>query len=215
VLFGTGLRSLYGNRYVVRQPWATFAAELPHFLARLVREWALGLPTVIGIVLAVTAVIGAAAHRRLARDRVPVWLAAALWCALVLLVNRHVPFTRVWLFLLPLAAMLVGCGLVVLAQTTLRSAASSGPPAVATVLLTVGLGAVLLRSDSVRRTPDTGILPDAAAITDMLKRRLGPDDGVVADAATGNILTYYFLRANAPHARVFELRAAVGDSARP
>jgi 4-amino-4-deoxy-L-arabinose transferase-like glycosyltransferase len=82
--------------------WPVFRATMSASLGDVWRQWNEGIPTVGAVVLAAAFLAGVIWHRRLSPYRVSPALLAFLFPAIPLLFQRVVPFTRVWLYLLPL-----------------------------------------------------------------------------------------------------------------
>lgn len=145
VLRGSGWRSVVANRFVAPDPPSEFVAEVPDFLAAVLREWGHGVPGWIVVLfvagaaaaLARGAVDGAArqGQRRRRRDRrarpPPLLPAALIGSAVVLAATRRVPFARVWLYLLPAFLVFASAGIGMLARALVEVApgrpASAGP----------------------------------------------------------------------------------------
>jgi hypothetical protein len=200
---GTGLRSLVGNPYVVAAPPEEFWRAVRELPALLWADWMLGVPAWARALLAAGALVGLVRHGRLARDRVPLWAAVLTWCAALLLVTRRDAGIRVWLFLLPLLALVAGAGLSALAAPVLARLAP-GRRALAAALLPVALalGVALhaVRTAAVHDPAlgDTSTFRDGREVTAYLASHLAPGDRVLAQIPTDGPLEYYLHRAGIP-----------------
>jgi hypothetical protein len=166
----------------------------------LVGFWTRDVPVALQWLLLLGFVGSVVFARRLSIVRVPLIVAVVSWLVAVMLVQRVVPYERVWLFLLPLylaMAIAGGVGLVSwLAPRTARYTSSIATGlAVAAVLL---LGAIGLTTQSVYYSEETGTLRDAEAITMLLRERLQPGDKVLATETSEAPLYYYFRRSSMP-----------------
>jgi hypothetical protein len=114
----------------------------------------------------------------------------AAWSLLMLAAQRVVPYTRVWLFLVPLVAATIA-GFYGWAFERRQWGLRAGS-AVA-VLVAVGGAMLVLSADSVRESRETGALLDAPAISAFLAQQVGPDDRILA-TGSDTILEYYLER---------------------
>lgn len=193
VFLSSGLSPVVANRFVAPKPWDEFAARLPGSLLSVWRQWNRDLPWGIRVVLVAGFCVGSLFHRRLSSYRVPIVVAAAVWLVPVLLLQRVVPFERVWLFLLPLYFMVASAGLVyglnILESKILRL---SFLVAIVSVALSLWLSLGVIASQSVYYSDETGTLRDAEAITWYLQGHLKSGDRILAPVPSDAPLVYYF-----------------------
>ncbi len=116
ILAGTGLKSLIANGEVVSQPWSVFLINLRTRLGRTWIEWNDDLPFFFTLLTAIGFVISFYIHRRLSRTKVHLAFASILGFAIVLLIHRVAPYTRIWTFVQPWFYIWAGAGLAGLVQ---------------------------------------------------------------------------------------------------
>jgi 4-amino-4-deoxy-L-arabinose transferase-like glycosyltransferase len=194
VLRSWGVHAVIGNRFVAPLGQAAFLRRLP---GSLEGTWQLAVrdaPRALILVLLAGVALGLLGHRRLGAQRVPLLPVAVIWCAGLLLIQRVVPFTRVWLFLFPLTFATAAAGLTMLWPHRNRP---SGAPLAALALFAV-LAATTLASGGVLRSPETGTLRAAAPMAAILRGRLAPGDAVVAALPANEPLAYYLNREGIP-----------------
>jgi len=119
----------------------------------------------------------------LVRDATRLALIAVTWCGIVLLVERWVPFQRVWTFLIPIYWMTVAAGIVFVLRR-LRGMA------LLAIALCLAIGASVLASGSVLASRETGYFPDAERVAVSL-RGLGAGDTLLANNPAKVPLIYY------------------------
>jgi hypothetical protein len=118
-------------------------------------------------------------------------------CFVVVLLQGVSPPPRVWLFLLPPLFCAAASGLS-------RSVADCRPPVRNAALLGAGLllvvwpAVTLVRHDSISRSAEGGLCPDAEAAVVWLKSNLTPEDAVIATTPCSAPLVYYALRHGLP-----------------
>lgn len=158
-LLWTGPRAFFSNRFIQSLPFGAFARALGPSLGETWRSWNRDLTVGGAILFAIFFAIGLA--RRPSSSLVAT---TAIWCGALLLIERWVPFHRVWSFLIPVYWIVVAAGI----GTVLRRWRS-----LAAVALAVAIGVTVLLSGSVLREQETGYFPDAERVM-MAVRGLGP-----------------------------------------
>jgi len=202
----SGLDSLIGNRYVQPLMWESFTLQIPVLWRQMWLTWNRDIPALLQWILIIGFATSLVFHRRMARHPVPVVLAGALWLIPVLLIQRVVGFPRTWLFLLPLYFIAASGGIFFLiqafhqrmqalqqghvAERTRRPAPTVY--AIAVVLLSGLLGFLVLQSQSILASEETGALVGAEMFASVLKDRLQPGDGIMALRPADAPLEYYF-----------------------
>ena len=190
VYAASGVRSVTANEFVEPRTWATLLDLFPGHVSDTVETWTRDLPLVASIILGAGLLVGLAATPWISRFPVPVLLAVAAWALAILALQRVVPYTRVWLFLVPLTAA-TAAGFYGWALERRTWAARAGP-AIA-VVVAIGGSLLVLSADSVRESRETGALLDAPAIAAFLAERVDPDDRILA-TGSDTILEYYLER---------------------
>ncbi|MEF9475646.1 MAG: glycosyltransferase family 39 protein [Candidatus Mariimomonas ferrooxydans] len=190
----TGLESVIANPYVISESWSDFIAELPPSLLFLWNNWNRDIPPAINILMVIGFFISLVFHKRLSIHRVPIIMAVGVWCIPVLIVQRLIPYERVWLFLLPIYIGFASSGLSFL-LSYIKSKISLYNTVIFSILvitLTVWLGWNSFQSQS-RRAYD-----DYEQVTIFMKDYLKPGDRVLTEANPHPSMMYYFKRYNVP-----------------
>jgi hypothetical protein len=198
ILLENGLSFIAGNRYVAPDSREGFLFGLSRLPVWLCRDWMLGVPSWLAIVLTGAAAAGIALHRRVSGHRVPLWLAVLVWSAALLLVTRRVPGVRVWLFLVPLFALVAAAGIALSVDVVarrLRIRADGAVPVIA-VALALLIGVHGVRTEAVHHPElgDISTLRDAPAIAAHLETALKAGDRVLTDIPSDAPLEYYLAR---------------------
>ena len=216
VLAASGVRSVTSNEFVEPRSWGTFFDLVPAHFQDTLETWDRDLPLVVSIALAAGLVVSLVLTPRLSRFPIPPLLAVLAWSLPVLLLQRVVPFTRVWLFLLPLA-LAAAAGFYGRLLERLPRGHVLVPAAVG--IVAVGAAWAVLDADSVRESRETGALLDAPAVASYLATAVEPGDRILA-TGSDTILEYYlgrdgvdarsFLYANEPRERAFVVVNVLG-----
>lgn len=194
VFLKMGVGSVVANRFVRPLPFETVLRGLPASLAAAWRQWNLGLPGPLafgGLGLAVVSALGFVRSGDRRRTVAGLFVTVVGWSLAVALVQRVVPFDRVWLFACPLYAACLGAGLaaVVARMGAGRMAVEKAAP-VAAVVLSLGLGALVVFGDAMAREVRDQSLSHAEEIARLLKRELTGRDAIVATLPCDATLKY-------------------------
>ena len=190
VYAASGVRSVTANEFVEPRTFGTLLDLFPDHVADTVETWTRDVPLVAAIVLGVGLLAGIAATPWIGRFPVPVLLTVILWALVVLAAQRVLPYTRVWTFLVPLAAATIA-GFYGWALERRSWGARAGPALAVAVAVAGSL--LVLSEDSVRESRETGALLDAPAIAELLAERVEPGDRILA-TGSDTILEYYLER---------------------
>ena len=194
-----GISAVTRNAYVVPGPWLDFFDTMSLMLRDLLRSWSLGLPPLATFVLGLFGLVALRYHSRVSRLPVGIPLAAFVWSAWVLVVNHRAPFPRVFLWILPIAAALVGAGIFAVADRRPRWAALvSTRASVIAIGVAVAAFASVVLSRTVLLSHDTGTYRDAAEAAARMRSVLRAGDRVVAAVPSNAPLAYYFDRLGIP-----------------
>jgi Dolichyl-phosphate-mannose-protein mannosyltransferase len=190
VYAASGIRSVTSNDFVEPTSWGSFFERLPEHFQATYETWVRDQHLVVEIAFVVGLVGALALTPLVSRYRIPPLLAMVAWIAPVLVVQRVVPFTRVWLFLVPVALAAVAGFYGWLAERA--RARRALVPALAALVALGGAWAVV-DGDSVRASRETGALLDAPAVAVYLAETVEPGDRVFA-TGSDSILEYYLRR---------------------
>jgi hypothetical protein len=190
ILLVSGPGVLTGNRYAVAESWSRYLAGYPVSVSD---AWGLLLRDVAELpllVLAIGFLYGAVSRRGALAPAVM----TVLMCLLLTATLRVHPPARVWLFLIPLAAVVVAAGF---ADMVTSLAGHSRQIAILSlVLLTVIWPAIdCVRFGSVLRSRETGVCPDARKIVALLAPTLEPREPIISASPVSAPIIYYADRA--------------------
>ena len=176
-LLWTGPHAFFANRYIVSQPWGSWVRAIGPSLGSTWISWNRDLTIAGAAAFLLFFVMG------LGRDKARLVLVTVVWFSALLIVERWVPFRRVWTFLIPIYWMTVAAGIVFV----VRRQRWAAPLAIA---LCLAIGGSVLASGSVLRSQETGYFPDAERVVVSL-RALGTGDKVLAYNPAQVPLQYY------------------------
>jgi hypothetical protein len=141
VLIASGWKSLVSNDFVRSKGLAYVVANSLVGFSQIWNMWTADVPRFLIWILAAGFVVGLVFHGRIARNSAPVPLAAALCIPPLLLIQRVIPYARIWLFLLPLCAAVCGAGLQLLVW---RLGGRTGYPRSSGLAAAIALGCLAL-----------------------------------------------------------------------
>lgn len=111
VLARSGIDALVGNTFVAPLPWADLWSRLLDIPARIWEFATETMPKVVQVVLGVAFAVGVLLYPRVANYGVNFGLVVVIVMIPLLVLQRVEPFARVFIFLIPLAAMLASSAL--------------------------------------------------------------------------------------------------------
>jgi hypothetical protein len=114
VMLTTGVKSIVGYEGFQAKPWPIFFRELAGSLPPLWNEWKAAIPPAITVFLVIGFFIAVICHRWMTAHRISLIIPILLWPLMILCFQRGVPFTRVWMFLLPPFFVFASAGLLFL-----------------------------------------------------------------------------------------------------
>jgi len=188
----SGPAAVFANKWVTAKPVHVFLAALPPSLASTWSQWNRDLPLWLAWVLLAGFVVSLVWTRRQSLFRVPLPLALLLWIAPLVLVQRVIPFERVWLFALPLYLIAASAGVAAVLEPWCERLRMRQAIAIVALALAIFAGLRVHRNQSIYATNDGRGLE---ALVYYLKGRLGPGDSVVAGFSSDSQLRYYFQHA--------------------
>ena len=175
--------------------WPLFRATMASSLADVWRQWNEGIPAIGAVVLGLAFLSGVVFHRRFSPYRISPALVCFLFPVLPLLIQRVIPFTRVWLYLLPLsfatasAALVAAAGRLAALRRWRRETQGLAVLAVA-LLLGAGMSARVFASSHARVAESARV----DWICDYLAPQLQKGDLVAANGYWATPIAYYLLR---------------------
>jgi hypothetical protein len=206
VLFASGWESLAGNNMVAALPWDSFLGNLFSRLGRTWGEWTADLGLVGRILLTAGLVLSLAFHRRLTNQRFPLPLAALIWMAAVLLLQRVAPERRIWIWLLPPALLYSAAGLVFFVRLVSPRKQPGRDARFALLGIAVVSALAVGGAYADYREFLADPLGDVEAVTLVLADSLGPGQVVVVPPDLGPPFWYYFARHGLSDSYLFRIK---------
>jgi hypothetical protein len=202
-LVRTGLARVAANPYVAPRPLGDVVRALPSTLGLAWLEWHNDWPRLVTVLLVLTwagSLVRMMIRRGGCARPTTLFLAILGFSVAAALVQRVVPYDRVWLFALPLYLACLAEGI-----SGAIARLPAPVPLAFPVLLSVGLAFCVVRGESL--APGLwGTLHHGDTIAALLKPILRPDDGVVALTPCDAPLKYEFLRQGIPVDYLYDYR---------
>ena len=202
-LVNSGAGNVLANRFVESKDFDYFFGKLDAMTNATCEAWHWGWPPGTAGVMLALAICGVWRGARPRGGRIPgekheramlLPLSVVVSFAAVLL-QRVLPYERVWMWMLPLYLGLVANGFVWLVGLLAPRRRSKLIVCAAAPLLTVALGARLIRDDSVRSFNAGEKLPQARAVAAWLAEHVRPIDALVTRGIIDPPVRYYLDRA--------------------
>lgn len=187
----TGADKVFANPWVTPEAWLGFIPSIPGHLLYVWQEWTSGFSPVWAYGLTLGFLLGLVFHWRLTRQRFPLQIAAFTWIATLMLVQRPIGVTKIWVFLQ--APFLIWCAagwMGLLKDLHLGFARHVSVAAIVT-----GVAVLIAAASAIRSVP--GIPPRWAVKGPVentvlfLKDQLEPRDLIIVDAPYDASIWYY------------------------
>jgi len=196
VLIASGPKALFSNNWVANKSFTYFFTHASETAVQAWRLWTMDVPLPVVAILSVGLGFALVFHRRIPGHGIPVLFAAALCIPPLLLAQRVVPYGRVWLFLLPVCAMISAVGIWLPTRGLgWKEGRLSWISAAIALWCFVGMSVPDLRGTRLVSRASVINVEDAAV---WIKGRLKPGEIVVVKGAGWSPLTYYFRRHGIP-----------------
>jgi hypothetical protein len=191
VFIYSGVDKVFANPWVTPESWTGFIASIPGHMLSVWQEWTSGFSPGWAFVLLPGFLFGIIFHRRITLQRFPLQIATILWITILVLVQRPIGVTKIWVFLQ--APFLVWCSagwMGVLKDLRLGFARNISLAAIVT-------GVVVLVTTAVAITEIAGIPKrwatrgPAENTVLFIKDQLEPRDLIIVDAPYDASIWYY------------------------
>jgi len=216
----SGPKSVFANRWVTALPWQRFLRDLPASFLSTGRNWNRELPLPLIFALAAGFAISLLWHARCSRFHFPLPLALAAWVVPLLMIQRVVPFERVWMFALPLFLIAAAAGLALIGTQLLDDSRLSRGMVLVAIFVSLWTAWRVQRSHLIYSINEGRGME---AIATYLKPRLVSGDSVLVSLPSDVPLEYHFLKQRIPIAylnapvshRIFVVVNQVADDTLP
>ncbi len=199
VILVSGLDKLVSNQFVRPENLSHGLETLGDLLYVMWGHWNTDMPLVGSLILLLGFILSILFHSKISDDKISLALVQIIWCVVVMLLTRRVPpWSRVFLYLLPMYLIWSSAGIVYLVSTVFerRKYFNASVFGAFVLILAVLLGLNVLRTRSVYYSEQTGTLRDSQQIANWLGKHLKAGDAVVTFAPSDAILQYYFNKAH-------------------
>ena len=192
----SGFQALLGNEFVQSQDFREFIAGLRWHIEGTAVQFVRDMPWWALAFLAIACVGGVRNGLQDTGARV-VSLSVCLLAGAgaLLLANHRIPFERTWIYLIPLAAILIDNGM---SRAMHWSNGLGRCIAIAAFLLSMLLPAVRVAQGSVLTYDDTGLYLDGPAVGELLANNMSEGDALVVPCCQNYSVFYYLWRFGAP-----------------
>jgi hypothetical protein len=187
----TGADKVFANPFVAPQGWLGYIPSIPGHLLSVWQEWTSGFSPLWAVVLALGFLLGLVFYRHLSRHRFPLQIAAFIWIATLMLVQRPAGVTKIWVFLQ--APFLIWCAagwMGLLKDLHLRFARNVSIAAILTgvAVLIAAAGAIRVVPDIPQRWAVKGFVENTVL---SIKDKIEPQDLIIVDAPYDAPIWYY------------------------
>jgi hypothetical protein len=187
----SGANKVFANLWVSPEPWSGYISSIPYRALVVWHEWTDGLHVIWSFLLVVGFCLSLVIHKRIARIRFPLQIAAFLWIVVLVLFQRPEPVTKIWTFLQALFIIWSAAGIIGLLKVLPVKFSRKVPVAgivVSAVLLSVLVGAIKLVPTIPDRWKEKG--PEEKTVI-AIKEQLSTNDLIIIDSPFDAATWYY------------------------
>jgi len=197
VLVSGGFAPVVSNRFIRPIEGNLFLAEMFPHIGQTVHDFLRDIPDAVVISVAFAAIAGIVMAIRDRNFALALLLPALLVGSMLLfVVKRSLPFTRTWIYLIPIALISADAAFTRLCR---HLAPRTQKVVVSGICITsAALAFKLAASNAILAYPDTGIFPDAEAVAARLAPLISRGDVVCAEQPADVPIAYYLWRAVRP-----------------
>ena len=202
ILFTYGVKALVANRFVLPLSLGDFLSILPAKIAETWNNWTGVSPALhmVGYVILAGTILSLLLNRRISSRRAPLQMAAVLWLAVELPLQRPYPWPKLWSWLLPLFFIWGSAGLLGLIKGIKLRGKYNLDALLCGAAIVAVVGASL--AGAVRSLPEMNATGEVEATALFLKGQLRQGDIVVVADPDDAPLWYYFLLHQIPDSYV-------------
>jgi hypothetical protein len=199
ILVSAGPSALLDNGFVAPSSVGAFGSQIDGFVRTLVGMAVVEYTGWGAILLLVPILVALIAPDPPGRALRVAALLIAGWCLVVMLANRHVPYPRVWLFLLPLLGIVASGGVMTILGRLMPRAGAARATLPIALGIAFGVTALLGIQAAIDQPASHAVEPDALhdgpRLAADLTHLLHPGDCILAPVPSDVPLAYYFTRA--------------------
>jgi len=192
VILFTGLSKLVSNPYVASLPASEFYGQLPVVWSGIYDFVTWQMPPVVVWLCDIGILVVIISHAKLTKDRISLLAMCVVWLLPVLLIQRVIPYDRVWIFLIPIYSVLAAAGLVYLLRFVINWIPSwENPFSAVVVVLCAGLAVQLQQSNAIHDSLRTGRADDSEAAAFYFEENIKQGDSLYFSYPTNWTVFYY------------------------
>ena len=191
ILLNTGLESIIANKFVKSLSWTEFTEKLPQSLYTLWNEWNNNIPLPVSYIITFGFFVSLFFFKKINKYGFSIILTTFITITPILLIQKVAPYTRVWLFLLPLYFSISAAGIIYILRLNNKKAGKVINIIInlTALSLSIWLGANLIINQTIFKEPE---LKEAKEITLFLKDYFKEGDRLFARCPSDAPLSYYF-----------------------
>jgi hypothetical protein len=191
VFIYSGATMVFANPWVTPESWIGFIPSIPGHLLSAWQEWTGRFSTAWAFVLLPGFLIGILFHRRLTRQLFPLQIAAILWITILMLIQRPIGVTKIWVFLQAPFLMWCAAGWLGLLKNLHLGYARK----VSLAAIVTGIAVLLITAGAIAETPrifKNWVVRGPEENTVLsIKDQIGPRDLIIVDAPYDAAIWYY------------------------
>jgi hypothetical protein len=191
VFIYSGAAKVFANPWVTPESWIGFIPSISGHLLSVWQEWTGRFSTVWAFVLLPGFFFGILLHRRITHQYFPLQISAILWITILMLLQRPLGVTKIWVFLQAPLMMWCAAGWMGLCKDLRLGFARN----VSLAAIVTGLAVLLATTSAIMEVPgiskEWAVRSPAENTVLSIRDQLGPRDLIIVDAPYDASIWYY------------------------
>jgi 4-amino-4-deoxy-L-arabinose transferase-like glycosyltransferase len=196
VILISGMKKLIRNEFVMPQKISLFIMAIPKMIIDIYLMWNRDLSIIVMIILLLGFIYSIIYFNNISNIKVSIINLGILLISPLILLQRVIPPSRVWLFLLPVYLSYSSAGIVFIMDKTIKSKYYNNIFYFLLILLLLVNSINVIKNKSIYVSQETGTFPEAEEVTYYLKNKLTPEVRIVVLEPSDFPLKYYFSKQN-------------------
>lgn len=195
VIIVSGVGAIVNNNYVKSMPIEKFIKNIGISFIETYNQWNRDIHPIIKIIISMSFILSTIYYKNISRYKFNLALWVIMPTLIILIIQRVVPFTRVWLFILPIYFAIAFSGIGYLIE---KSKISERNKICIIYALIIVIGTIntiyLIKNKSIQISKETGVLNESEEILQYISTIIKNDDVIIAKCPSDNIVKYKMLK---------------------
>lgn len=195
VIIVSGVGAIINNNYVKSMPINKFIKNIGISFIDTYNQWNRDIHPILKIIISISFLLSTIYYKNISKYKINLALWVIIPTLIILIIQRVVPFARVWLFILPIYFAIAFSGIGFLIEKSKRSERIKICIIYALIIIIGTINTIyLIKNKSIIISKETGVLMEGEEIIKYIGTIINNDDVIIAKCPTDNIVKYKMLK---------------------